>query len=65
MSDSLDNLATIREYLLGRVSDETELEGIEELLFSDADFCTRAELVEDELINDYVVGRYWVDALPG
>ena len=52
--ESLNNLETIREYLLGRISDEKTLEGIEELLFTDDDFCTKAEIVEDELINDYV-----------
>ncbi len=54
MNESLNNLKTIREYLLGRISDEKTLEGIEELLFADDDFCTKAEIVEDELINDYV-----------
>lgn len=48
---------TIREYLLGRVSDETTLEGIEDLLFTDEEFCSGAALAEDELINDYVFGR--------
>jgi hypothetical protein len=48
---------TIREYLLGRVSDETTLEGLEELLFADEEFCSQVALAEDELINDYVIGR--------
>jgi CHAT domain-containing protein len=48
---------TIREYLLGRVSDETELEGLEDLLFTDEEFCSQVALVEDGLINDYVLGR--------
>ena len=48
---------TIREYLLGRVSDETTLEGLEELLFADEEFCSQVALAEDELINDYVFGR--------
>jgi CHAT domain-containing protein len=54
MSENLKNLENIREYLLGRISDEKELEGIEELLFSDDEFCTKAEILEDELVNDYV-----------
>lgn len=49
--------ATIREYLLGRVSDETTLEGIEDLLFTDEEFCSQLALVEDDLINDYVFGN--------
>jgi tetratricopeptide (TPR) repeat protein len=42
---------------LGRVSDETTLEGIEELLFADEEFCSQVELMEDGIINDYVMGR--------
>nr|MCU0240612.1 tetratricopeptide repeat protein [Pyrinomonadaceae bacterium] len=57
MEKSLNNLETIREYLLGRISDEKMLEGIEELLFTNDDFCNKAELVEDELINDFVYGK--------
>ena len=48
---------TIREYLLGRVSDETTLERIEALMFSDEEFCSQVELAEEGLINDYVMGR--------
>jgi len=51
------NEKIVREYLLGRVSDETTLEGIEELLFTDEEFCSRVELMEDGIINDYVRGR--------
>ncbi|HEX8140028.1 MAG TPA: hypothetical protein VF544_20875 [Pyrinomonadaceae bacterium] len=47
----------IREYLLGRVSDETTLAGVEELLFTDEEFCSQVALMEDELINDYVFGN--------
>lgn len=57
MSSSLKNEDTVREYLLGRVSDETKLEGIEELLFTDEEFCSQVELMEDGIINDYVFGR--------
>ncbi|HEY6802433.1 MAG TPA: CHAT domain-containing protein [Pyrinomonadaceae bacterium] len=56
MSSSL-NEKIVREYLLGRVSDETTLEGIEELLFTDEEFCSQVELMEDGIINDYVLGR--------
>lgn len=57
MSESLKNEKTVREYLLGRVSDETTLEGIEELLFTDEEFCSQVALAEDEIINDYVFGH--------
>jgi tetratricopeptide (TPR) repeat protein len=54
MDESFKSEKTIREYLLGRVSDETMLEGLEELLFTDEEFCSRVALAEDEIINDYV-----------
>lgn len=57
MNVSLKSEGTIRKYLLGRVSDETTLEGIEELMFSDEEFCSQVELAEEGLINDYVMGR--------
>jgi hypothetical protein len=57
MDPSLTTEKTIREYLLGQVSDETALEEIEELLFTDEEFCTQVALAEDGLINDYVLGR--------
>ena len=57
MGVSLNSDETVREYLLGRVSDETTLEGIEEMLFSDEEFCSQVALAEDELINDYVLER--------
>ncbi len=57
MSESFKSEKTVREYLLGRVSDETTLEGIEELLFTDEEFCSQVALVEDGIINAYVLGR--------
>lgn len=56
MGPSLNSDETVREYLLGRVSDETTLEGLEELLFTDEEFCSQVALAEDSLINDYVLG---------
>ena len=56
MGETLKSEATVREYLLGRVSDEATLEGIEELLFTDEEFCSQVALAEDGLINDYVLG---------
>lgn len=57
MGSSVKSEDTLREYLLGRVSDETALEEIEELLFTDEEFCSQVELMEDGIINDYVMGR--------
>lgn len=57
MNDSLKNEFSIREYLLGRVSDETLLAEYEELLFLNEEFCSLAEIVEDELIEDFVFER--------
>jgi CHAT domain-containing protein/Tfp pilus assembly protein PilF len=57
MGVSVNSEKTIREYLLGRVSDEPALQGLEESLFFDEEFCSRIELAEDDLINDYVMGR--------
>jgi tetratricopeptide (TPR) repeat protein len=55
MSEALINEKTIRDYLLGRVSDETTLEAIEDRLFTDEEFCSQVALAEDELINDFVL----------
>lgn len=57
MGESLKSEKTVREYLLGRVSDEATLEGLEELLFTDEEFCSQVALVEDGIINDYVLGH--------
>jgi tetratricopeptide (TPR) repeat protein len=57
MAEPIKSEKTVREYLLGRVSDETTLEEIEELLFTDDEFCSQVALVEDDIINDYVFGH--------
>lgn len=57
MSEALKSEKIIRDYLLGRVSDETTLEEIEELLFTDEEFCSRVALAEDGIINDFVFGH--------
>jgi hypothetical protein len=56
MGESFKSAESVRDYLLGRVSDEATLESVEELLFTDEEFYTRVALAEDELINDYVLG---------
>lgn len=57
MSEVVRTEKTIRDYLLGRVSDETTLQEIEELLFTDEEFCSQVALMEDSIINDSVLGR--------
>ena len=57
MGELLNSDQTVRDYLLGRIVDEPTLEQIEELLFADEEFCSRVELAEDEIINDYVFGN--------
>jgi CHAT domain-containing protein len=57
MGESFKSEKTVHEYLLGRVSDEATLEGIEELLFTDEEFCSQVALAEDGIINDYVFGH--------
>lgn len=57
MGESIRTEQTIREYLLGQISAEARLETLEELLFTDEDFCSQVAMVEDGIINDYVFGR--------
>lgn len=57
MGKSLKSDETVREYLLGRVSDETVLERLEDMLFTDEEFCSQVALAEDVIINDYVFDR--------
>lgn len=47
----------VREYLLRRITDEATLEAIEELMFTNDQFCNQIALAEDGLINDYVLGK--------
>lgn len=61
MAESIKSDQAIRAYLLGRIADEATLEEVEARLFSDDDYCTQMELVEDEIINDYVLGRLSAD----
>ncbi|HVF44520.1 MAG TPA: hypothetical protein VM936_15960 [Pyrinomonadaceae bacterium] len=56
MGESFNSEGAVRQYLLGRVTDSAALERLEELLFTDEDFCTRVALAEEELVNDYVLG---------
>lgn len=57
MKDDLSQKETIKNYLLGKISDEEMLTKFEEALFSDDKFAEEVELAEDEIINDYVLGN--------
>lgn len=57
MAQSTIDDGIVREYLLGRITDETTLEKIETRLFSNEEFCAEMELADDDLINAYVLGR--------
>lgn len=57
MHESVPGEETVREYLLRRIDDESTLEAIEELMFTDNEFCNQVALAEDGLINDYVRGK--------
>lgn len=57
MNNNLHNKENIKAYLLGKLSDEKTLAAIEESLFLDDEFTAEIELVEDEIINDYVLGN--------
>lgn len=56
MDKALDK-ETIKAYLLGKISEEKTLAGIEEALFFDDEFAAQVELSEDEIIDDYVFGN--------
>jgi CHAT domain-containing protein/cytochrome c-type biogenesis protein CcmH/NrfG len=61
MERTLNDKETIKAYLLGKISEEETLAGIEESLFFDDGFAKDVELVEDEIINDYVFGDLSAD----
>jgi len=57
MSEHLENLPALRSYLLGQTTDEEQLTRIEQRLLTDAEFFDELEIVEEELIEDYVAER--------
>ncbi|MCD9186275.1 MAG: CHAT domain-containing protein [Pyrinomonadaceae bacterium] len=57
MKESLKNEFSIREYLLGRISEENLLAEYEELLFLDEEFGSLVEIAEDGLIDDFIFER--------
>jgi len=51
MGESLKKRRAIRHICSAESPDETALERIEELLFTDEEFCSRVALAEDDLIQ--------------
>jgi len=47
-------LQLLKQYLLGESLDEEQRRDIEERLLTDEDFCEQADIVEDELIEQYL-----------
>lgn len=57
MKASQPDRGTIRQYLLGRVNDQEDLESnISETILMDDDFSALVESVEDEIVEEYVEG---------
>jgi len=57
MEDSTPSEVMIREYLLGRLEAGSELvERIDQQLLEDAEFAETVDIVEDELIEEYIEG---------
>jgi tetratricopeptide (TPR) repeat protein len=54
MLQNFKNSEILRKYLLGQISDESDLRQIEERLFLDKNFFEELEIAEDSLIEDYV-----------
>src|SRR5215204_5062970 len=55
MNPTNDDEVLRREYLLGRLNDQTQ-EQVEERLLNDDDFVEKLSTTEDRLIDDYVFG---------
>ena len=57
MEKRVQNEAIIREYLLGRLDDHPELiERLDEQILADIEFSETVDLIEDEIIEDYLDG---------
>lgn len=57
MDNRMIDDATIREYLLGRIGAENELSAqFDERMLADPEFSLRIDVIEDEILDDYVDG---------
>jgi hypothetical protein len=53
--------STIRQYLLGQLPDDEKRQEIEQRLLSDAEFFEELEVTEEELIDEYLTGKFTED----
>lgn len=64
MENRVINDLQIREYLLGRLDDDSELvEQIDERILTDAQFSVIVDVVEDEIMEEYIEGSLCSDEL--
>ena len=56
MDDNLPNDATIRAYLLGQMESDVLIQRIDELMLSNEEFSEYIDVIEDEIIEEYVEG---------
>src|ERR1043165_9219684 len=54
MSQDAIDRHTLKQYLLGELSPETQLEAVEERVFTDDDVFDELQLVKEDLIDQYV-----------
>src|SRR5690349_13185884 len=58
MSQDAIDRNTLKQYLLGELSQETQLEAVEERLFTDDDVFEELQLVKEDLIDQYVKDEF-------
>jgi len=58
MSQDAIDRNTLKQYLLGELSQETQLEAVEERLFTDDDVFEELQLVKEDLIDQYVKNEF-------
>lgn len=56
MDGNVPNDVTIRAYLLGQIESDVREEDIEELMLSNEEFSEHIDVIEDEIIEEYVEG---------
>jgi hypothetical protein len=60
MARHYNDQGTIRQYLLGQLTDDSQ-QKIEERLLTEADFFEELEVQEDELIDEYLAGKLTIE----
>jgi len=56
MDENVPNDATIRSYLLGQMESEVLIDRIDELMLDSEEFSENVDVIEDEIIEEYVEG---------